>query len=152
MDQNFDQNKHHYRYTYHDGRLVTCTFLGDPEEITDSIWYNSAGAPVLKCRFSQGLCIGYMYAVFDRARRIQKIYRFSVSYDFNGYKEFIYPGDSTLIRDFDRNSAPGLETLYENGEVFLIRNGNKRKVNNGTRARLICRPVKFGLKPIYPAY
>ena len=41
---------------------------------------------------------------------------------------------------------------YENGEVFLIRNGNKRKVNNGTRAQLICRPVKFGLKPIYPAY
>jgi hypothetical protein len=152
MEQDFDPNEHHYRYTYHDGRLVTCTYLGDPEQITDSIWYNSAGAPVLNCRFSQGRCSGYMYAVFDRTGRIRKIYRFSPSYDLNRYKEFIYPGDSTLVRDFDRNSTPGLETLYENGEVFLIRNANKKKVNNGTRTQLICRPAKFALKPIYPAY
>lgn len=152
MEWNFDENKHYYRYTYHDGRLVTCTFLRDPEHVTDSIWYNESGAPILNRRFSHGARPSYMLASFDHAGRIKKIYHYGPYFDLFSYREFTYQGGSTRITYFDRNSEPTVETLFENGEVFRIRNGKKKKVNNGTRENLICRPVKFGLKPIYPAY
>ena len=93
-----------------------------------------------------------MLAAFDHAGKINKICRYSASFDLISYKEFTYQGGSTRITDFSRDSEPTGETLYENGEVFRIRNGKKTKVNNGTRAELICRPVEFGLKPIYPVY
>jgi hypothetical protein len=155
MTEKYDQNKPHYKYTYHDGRIAKCEFFEVPGKVANSfpVWNNSAGAPVLSGYFREdGSCDWYVYAEYDSSGKIRVYYRFNASFELQYYEEFSYEGEATRMRRFSRESRPAGETLYENGEVFLIENGVKRKVNNANREQDIRSLVRFGLKPLYPGY
>lgn len=155
MSENYDQNKPHYKYTYQDGRVVKSEFFDDSGKSFGyyAVWNNSAGAPILSGYFGKdGLWAWYMYADYDSSGKIHNLYRFSADFELQCYYAFSYEGSSTRIQFLSKESKLVDETLYENGEVFSITNGEKKKVNNVDRDQSIRALVKFGLKPIYPGY
>lgn len=156
MTEEFDRSKPHHRYTYHDGRIAKCEFFegrGKPSSY-HAVWHSSAGAPILSAYFGKdGLPGWYMYAEYGSSGKIAMLYRFGSAFEFLFRQEFTYQGGTTRIRRFNRGDPkPATETLYEHGEIFLITNGVKKKVNNADREQEIRTPVKFGLKPIYPGF
>lgn len=155
LDTSYDKTNHHYRFTFQDGRVTKCEYVEESGKVSGTfvVWNNNAGAPVLTAACQEnGDCSWYMYAEYDPSGKIHAIYRFNSSFELQYNQEFSYEGSATRIKEVRANSNSVTETLYENGEVFLIANGQKRKVNKGTREQSIRAPVKFGLKPLYPGY
>jgi hypothetical protein len=153
--QSYEATKPHYKYTCQDGRIIKCEYLDGTGKSSGyfGVWYNSSGAPVLSTYFGEdGLATWYVYAEYGASGKIQATYRFSASFELRSYEEFSYEGSSMRIKRFRWNGIPEGETLYEDGGVFLIKNGEKRRINNGDRAQEIRALVKFGLKPFYPGY
>lgn len=155
MRAQFDMAKAHYTYTYHDGRLAKCEFFDASGKRGEyyPVWNNSDGAPVLSADFGEnGDAVRYLYAKYDASGKIHLLYHFDGSFELDCYDEFTYEGRATRKRTFGSNSRLSEEKLYENGALFSIINGEKRKVANVDRIEEIRSLVRFGLKPIYPGY
>lgn len=154
MTESFDLSKPHNKYTYHDGRLAKCESFDGNGRLTslDAIWNNRVEAPVLVVYFKDGGVCEYTYAEYDDLGRLQAYYRFDKSFQLLFCNMFSYRKDSTSVKRFDKNSALVMEHIYEDGGVFRITNGERVRVNTGTREDSIRGPVKHGLKPVYPGY
>lgn len=147
--------KNHIRLTFHDGRIARCECLDAAGGMIgyEIIRNDRRGAPRLNGSFRpDGKANSYKYATYDPLGRVSAIYLFDEEFELRFFDEFHYRGKAVDIRRRDRDRVLQDETIYENGDVFLVTNDVKRKVNRGDRAVWICAPVKYGLKPLYPGY
>jgi hypothetical protein len=156
MTPSWDQTGPHWKFTYHDGRIAKAESIGAGGEVRESyeLCQNASGAPVLeRFRNRYGNYDWYMYAEYDPTGKIHALYRFNGSFELSSFKLFSYPDNNvTTVKDYNRESRPTSETIYDNGAVFVVENREKRLVNHVDRQEEICRLTKFGLKPIYPSY
>lgn len=144
------------KFTFHDGRISSAEAINGAGQVTETwpVWNNVAGAPVLSAaRDKDGSYGWYMYGEYDSSSgKIQKLYRFSQTFELLSYRVFSYQGDVTSIQDYASNSQPGSKTIYDHGDVYVVENGDKRLVNHVDRKKAIHELEKFGLKPLYPVY
>jgi len=145
-------------WRYRAGRLhsITTTEPCKPSYVSERVWYNSKGAPILEMRNSTSNQPYYFrWGDYDRdglLRRVvslQKDYfleRFSVHDNGPKYSQ-------TVIRDFDARGELISITRYADKKVIYtdLRNGAASKlVNHGHRVDFICKLEDFGLAPFYP--
>jgi hypothetical protein len=152
--QSYDATQPHYRFTCQDGLIIKCEYRDGTGKGTGyfGVWYNNAGAPVLSTYIGEdGQSTWYEHAEYGASGKLQATYRFSATFELRSYKQFSYEGSNTSIKRFRADGTADGETLYEDGGVFLINKGEKRRVNTADRAKEIQTLVKFGLKPFYPA-
>ncbi len=143
----------HCRFTYHDGHLALWESISAKGKVKASelIWHNEQGAPVLTVYVEPRRDFGgYKYGVYDEAGRIKAIYRFNHFCQLQDYMAFTYDQKSTLVTTYDADSKPQSSSLHEKGRVYAIENGKKVFSQRDSRDAAIRRPMRYGLKPVYP--
>ena len=148
----WDEAKPHYKYTCQDGLIIKCERRDGAGDTSDyfAVWYNAAGAPVVSTHIIPTQRPSwYEYAVYAPSGKIRAAYRFNNAFDLVFYREYVYGTNSTSIRYFNRDGSPDMETLYENGQVFSIKDG-QRTFLPGDRTQEVYSCVRFGLKPFFP--
>lgn len=145
-------------WRYRASRLCSIT-ITEPcklSSVSERVWYNSKGAPILAASASpNGQLNIFKWGDYDcdgLLRRVVTLYpdyslaRFSVHENGPKYSQ-------TVIRDFDPLDRLLSITRYADKKVIYtdLRNGVAPKVvNHGHRVDLICKMEDFGLAPIYP--
>lgn len=145
----------HHRMTYHDGRITLCECVDDAGAIDalQLIRYDRRGAPRATGFYAaDGTAIWYKYAQYDQFGRLAMLYTFDKEFELRFFETFTYRGEALDICRRDPERKVQMETIYENGDLYLVMDDVKRKVNVIDRKDSIRGPTKFGLKPYYPGY
>lgn len=138
-------NNHNKKFIYQHGRIVEVFNLKKDGKSEDAIWYNKKGLPVLNHRSGSS----YILGIYDEKNRIKEVYTFSTKFKLLHYQLFEYKLNELCKRMYKANKDIMHTIIYANNAVYLLQDGERKRINTGSRQTYFDMPKRFGLKPIY---